>query len=73
MGRDRKVLHPESHPLWHAARDGRKAYKQSTKDPAVQSALALADQVTDMLDTGGVIHLKDSEGKLQPVRIIGLN
>ena len=73
MGRDRKVLLPESHPLWQAARDGRKAYKQSTKDPAVQSALALADQVTDILDTGGEIQLKDKAGVLQTVKIKGLH
>jgi hypothetical protein len=39
---------------------------------AVSSALALADSVTDMLETGGELFLKDKNGELQRVVISGL-
>ena len=73
MGRDQKILLPTGHPLWKAAREGAKAQQKGAEDVAAQRALDLADQVTDMLDTGGEIELKDQSGALVKVRIKGLH
>ncbi len=73
MGRDQKIILPTSHPLWKAVREGAKAQQKGAEDVAAQKALDLADQVTDMLDTGGEIQLRGRDGTLQTVKIKGLH
>lgn len=67
-----KSILPKTDPLWKAAKHEVAMRRPGTVDPRAEEAVRLADQVTEMLETGGQIQLRGKDGKLHVVKIQGL-
>ncbi len=72
MGRLQKTELPENHPLWKAVRQEESVRQPGVSDIRAAKAVHLADEVTDLLETGGELELRGADGKMHKVHIKGL-